>query len=81
MSMWSRVLVNDELCSVQRAESSRWRRLLEGLIVDAQRSGDVIQMPPRTIAVLISAVIDGLSVYALLVSRRRDQRRQACCYG
>ena len=41
MSMWSRALVNDELRSVQRAESSRWRRLLEGLIVDAQRSGEL----------------------------------------
>jgi hypothetical protein len=38
--------------------------------VDAQRSGEVIQMPPRTIAVLISAVIDGLSVYALLYPDR-----------
>ena len=36
MSMWSRALVNDELRSVQRSESSRWRRLLEGLIVDAR---------------------------------------------
>jgi AcrR family transcriptional regulator len=70
MSMWSRALVNDDLRSVQRAESSRWRRLLEGLIVDAQRSGELVEMPPRAIAVLISAVIDGLSIYALLYPDR-----------
>jgi len=70
MSMWSRALVNDELRSVQRAESARWRRLLERLIIDAQRSGELVKMPPRTIAVLISAVIDGLSIYALLYPDR-----------
>jgi AcrR family transcriptional regulator len=70
MSMWSRALVNDELRSVQRSESSRWRRLLEGLIVDAQRSGELVEMPPRTFAVLLSAVIDGLSIYALLYPDR-----------
>jgi AcrR family transcriptional regulator len=70
MSMWSRALVNSELRSVQRSESSRWRRLMEGLIVDAQRSGDLVDIPPRTIAVLLSAVIDGLSIYALLYPDR-----------
>ena len=70
MSMWSRALVNDELRSVQRSESSRWRRLMERLIVDAQRSGELAEVPPRTIAVLLSAVIDGLSIYALLYPDR-----------
>src|SRR5215467_11331554 len=70
VSMWSRALVNDELRSVQRSESSRWRRLLERLIVDAQRAGELIDVPPRTIAVLLSAVIDGLSIYALLYPDR-----------
>jgi AcrR family transcriptional regulator len=70
MSMWSRALVNDELRSVQRSESSRWRRFIEGLIVDAQRSGELVEMPPRTIAVLLSAVIDGLSIYGLLYPDR-----------
>lgn len=70
ISMWSRALVNDDLRSVQRSESSRWRRLLERLIVDAQRSGELVEMAPRTIAVLLSAVIDGLSIYALLYPDR-----------
>jgi AcrR family transcriptional regulator len=70
MSMWSRALVNDELRSVQRSESTRWRRLMERLIIDAQRSGELAEMPPRTIAVLLSSVIDGLSIYALLYPDR-----------
>ncbi len=70
MSIWSRALVNDELRSVQRSESSRWRRFVEGLIVGAQRSGELVEMPPRTIAVLLSAVIDGLSIYGLLYPDR-----------
>jgi AcrR family transcriptional regulator len=70
MSIWSRALVNDELRSVQRSESSRWRRLVEGLIVSAQHSGELVDMPVRTIAVLLSAVIDGLSIYGLLYPDR-----------
>jgi AcrR family transcriptional regulator len=70
MSIWSRALVNDELRSVQRSESSRWRRLVEGLIISAQRSGELVEMPARTIAVLLSAVIDGLSIYGLLYPDR-----------
>jgi AcrR family transcriptional regulator len=70
MSMWSRALVNEELRSVQRSESSRWLRLMERLIVDAQRSGELVDIPSRTIAVLLSAVIDGLSIYALLYPDR-----------
>lgn len=70
MSMWSRALVNEELRSVQRSESSRWRRLMERLIVEAQRSGELVDIPSRTIAVLLSAVIDGLSIYALLYPDR-----------
>lgn len=70
MSMWSRALVNDELRSVQRSESARWRRLLERLIADAQRSGELAELPVRTVATLLSSVIDGLSVYALLYPDR-----------
>ena len=70
MSMWSRALVNSEVHSVQRSESSRWRRLMEQLIVDAQGSAELVDVPPRTIAVLLSAVIDGLSIYALLYPDR-----------
>jgi predicted methyltransferase len=43
---------------------------MEGLIIDAQRSGELAEMPPRKIAVLLSAVIDGLSIYALLYPDR-----------
>lgn len=70
MSMWSRALVNQDLHSVQRSESSRWRRFMESLIVEAQRSGELAEMPPRTIAVVLSAVIDGLSIYGLLYPDR-----------
>jgi AcrR family transcriptional regulator len=70
MSMWSRALVNEDVHSVQRSEASRWRRFMEGLIVQAQRSGELVEVPPRTIAVVLSAVIDGLSIYGLLYPDR-----------
>jgi hypothetical protein len=38
--------------------------------VSAQHSGELVDMPVRTIAVLLSAVIDGLSIYGLLYPDR-----------
>jgi AcrR family transcriptional regulator len=73
MSMWSRALVNDELRSVQRSEATRWRGFMEVLIVDAQRSGELVAMPPRTIAGVLAAVINGLSIDGLLYPDRFDQ--------
>jgi hypothetical protein len=43
---------------------------MEDLIARAQRSGELIEVPPRTIAVVLSAVIDGLSIYGLLYPER-----------
>jgi len=68
--MWSRALVNDEVRSVQRSEAAQWRQFMEDLIEGAQRSGELVEMPPRTIAVVISAVIEGLSTYGLLYPDR-----------
>jgi AcrR family transcriptional regulator len=70
MSMWSRALVNDELRGVQRRESARWGRVMEGLIRDAQHAGEMVDLDPRTIAVTLSALIDGLSIYGLLYPDR-----------
>jgi AcrR family transcriptional regulator len=70
MSMWSRALVNDELRSVQRRETSRWGRIMEGLIRDAQRAHEICDVDPRVVSVTLSALIDGLSIYALLYPDR-----------
>ncbi|HLI44337.1 MAG TPA: TetR/AcrR family transcriptional regulator [Acidimicrobiales bacterium] len=70
MSFWSRALVNSELLAVQRAESSRWRRVLQSLVEAAQRRGEIGDFDPRVVAVNLSALMDGLSIYALLYPDR-----------
>jgi AcrR family transcriptional regulator len=70
MSFWSRALVNPELLAVQRAESSRWRRVLQSLIEAAERRGEIGDFDPRIVAVNLSALMDGLSIYALLYPDR-----------
>jgi AcrR family transcriptional regulator len=70
MSFWSRALVKAELLAVQRAESSRWRRVLQSLVEAAQRTGEIGDFDPRIVAVNLSALMDGLSIYALLYPDR-----------
>lgn len=70
ISFWSRALVNRELRTVQRTESARWRRVVQSLVADAQRAGELAEGDPRTIAVNLSALMDGLSIYALLYPDR-----------
>jgi hypothetical protein len=48
---------------------------MEQLMIDAERAGQLADIPPRTMAVLLSAVINGLSIYVLLCPDRfgRDE--------
>lgn len=76
ISFWSRALVNDDLRSIQRAESKRFGEILRSLVCQAQENGDLdAAAGTDDIIELLSAVIDGLSVHALLHPGRYDAAR------
>jgi AcrR family transcriptional regulator len=77
ISFWSRALVNDDLRDVQRVESTRWRRVLRGLVVGAQESRELVAADPDLITEILAGLIDGLSVHALLYPERYDPARLA----
>lgn len=76
ISFWSRALVNDELRDMQRAESKRFGEILHSLVEQAQARGELDpDANAREITELLGAMIDGLSVHAVLYPDRYDARR------
>jgi len=76
VSFWSRALVNGNLREIQRAESKRFGEILRSLVEQAQARGELDpDVDSREITELLGAMIDGLSVHALLYPDRYDARR------
>lgn len=76
ISFWSRALVNDDLRAIQRAESRQFRVILRTLVGQAQDREELDPAAdPEEITALLAAVIDGLSVHALLYPDRFGKDR------
>lgn len=75
MSFWSRALVNEELCAVQRSEAGHWRGMLRCLVVGAQESGELRPAEPDLVVDMLASLIDGISVHALLYPERITKSR------
>ena len=75
ISFWSRALVKDSLRRVQLAESSYWRDILLDVIIAAQELGELVDGDPQIMTDVLSGLIDGLSVHALLFPDRYDEKR------
>jgi AcrR family transcriptional regulator len=78
MSFWARALRNGDLHDIQENESETLRTLLRELIVQAQEDGEIAAGYDReAVLELLGAVIDGLSLHALLYPKRLPPKRQA----
>lgn len=71
MSFWARSLRNPDLQAVQVAESETLQQLLLRLVEDGQAEGAISEehAPSQTVA-LLAALIDGISLHALLYPER-----------
>ncbi len=78
MSFWARALRNDELHEIQQGESETLRKLLRELVERAQKDGDIAASHNREeVLELLGAVIDGISLHALLYPKRLPPKKQA----
>ncbi|HVX33443.1 MAG TPA: TetR family transcriptional regulator C-terminal domain-containing protein [Solirubrobacterales bacterium] len=78
MSFWARALRNEELHEIQRKESETLRALLRELVEKAQKDKAIAKKHDREeILELLGAVIDGISLHALLYPDRLPAKRQA----
>jgi AcrR family transcriptional regulator len=77
MSFWARALRNDELHEIQQKESETLRALLRELIEKAQKDKAISKKHDREEVIeLLGAVIDGISLHALLYPDRLPPKRQ-----
>jgi AcrR family transcriptional regulator len=78
MSFWARALRNEALHEIQQEESEGLRSLLRELVEKAQEDGAISPDHDREqVLELFGAMIDGLSLHALLYPERLSPERQA----
>jgi AcrR family transcriptional regulator len=78
MSFWARALRNEELHEIQQEESETLRALLRELVENAQKDKAISKKHDREeVLELLGAMIDGLSLHALLYPDRLPPKRQA----
>jgi AcrR family transcriptional regulator len=78
MSFWARALRNEALHEIQEQESETLRALLRELVVKAQADGVIAaDHDVEEVLELLGAVIDGVSLHALLYPDRLPAEKQA----
>ncbi len=78
MSFWARALRNEALHEIQQRESETLRSLLRHLVAKAQTEGAIAPGHDREeVLELLGAMIDGISLHALLYPDRLPPDRQA----
>ena len=77
ISYWARSLTRAEVTKVQRAEAAILHKRMIGLVLEAQRLGEVEKgQSPEMIVERLHALIDGLSVHALIHRKRVSNETQ-----
>lgn len=77
MSFWARALRNAELHQIQHEESETHRALIRRLIEASEKEGAMANDHDREdVLELLGALIDGISLHALLYPNRLSPRRQ-----
>ncbi|MBN9623185.1 MAG: TetR family transcriptional regulator C-terminal domain-containing protein [Actinobacteria bacterium] len=78
MSFWARALRNEALHEIQRQESETLRGLLRELVQKAKDEGSIAaDHDMEDVIELLGAVIDGVSLHALLYPDRLPAEKQA----
>jgi AcrR family transcriptional regulator len=78
MSFWARALRNEELHEIQQGESETLRELLRELVERAQKDKAISKKHDREeVLELLGAMIDGISLHALLYPDRLPPKKQA----
>src|SRR4029077_7442607 len=77
MSFWARALRNEALHEIQQQESETLRELLRELIEKAKQDGAIsAEHDMEDVIELLGAVIDGVSLHALLYPDRLPAEKQ-----
>ncbi len=77
ISYWARSLTRDEVRGVQRTEAAILHKRMVGLVAEAQNHGEIgVEEKPEEITERLLALIDGLSLHAVLYPARVSKEMQ-----
>ena len=66
MELWTCALRDPELRSARERFDARWREVIETIVADGVAAGEFTQVDPAQTALVIAALIDGLTVQTAL---------------
>jgi AcrR family transcriptional regulator len=66
VDLWARSLRHPKVARVREEFDARWRRILAGIVLEGQASGEFAGVDPASFATALSALLDGLTVQVTL---------------
>ena len=75
LDLWAQAVRHPEVAGVRQKSDERWRQMIYSLVVEGQESGEFGPVDPVDFAVLLSSLLDGLSVQIALGDPAVDAAR------
>jgi AcrR family transcriptional regulator len=66
LDFWAQAARNPEVASVRQKSDERWRETIAGLVVAGQATGEFRPVDPQRFALLLSTLVDGLTIQIAL---------------
>jgi AcrR family transcriptional regulator len=66
LDFWAQAARNAEVASVRQKSDERWRETIAGLVVAGQAAGEFLPVDPERFALLLSTLVDGLTIQIAL---------------
>jgi AcrR family transcriptional regulator len=66
LDFWAQAARSEEVASVRQKSDERWRETIAGLVVAGQAEGEFRSVDPERFALLLSTLVDGLTIQIAL---------------
>jgi AcrR family transcriptional regulator len=66
LDFWAQAARNAEVATVRRMSDERWREVIGSIVVLGQESGEFRRVDPRSFAICLSSLLDGLAIQIAL---------------
>jgi AcrR family transcriptional regulator len=66
LDFWALAARNPEVAGLRQKADERWRDLISSLVVSGQEAGEFRAVDPNSVAILLSALLDGLAIQIAL---------------
>jgi AcrR family transcriptional regulator len=66
LDFWTQAARNADVAAVRRASDERWREVIVSVVLAGQEAGEFADIDPRSFAIFVSALLDGLTIQIAL---------------